>query len=65
MQRFVAGFGGEDGKTLKKNFVDFRWFCLGTKTHKKKETAEAKLIRYQIQLGKVLGARNAAANSLK
>ena len=31
----------------------------GTKTHKDKATAESKLIRYQVQLGKVLGKRNA------
>ena len=31
---------------------------LGTRTNKSKTTAESKLVKYHIQLGKVLGARN-------
>jgi len=43
LQRVVADFGNDEG----------------TRTNKSKATAENKLTKYHIQLGKVLGARNA------
>ena len=46
LQRIVANFGNDEG----------------TKTNKNKSTAETKLTKYQIQLGKALGARNIEKN---
>ena len=46
LQRIVANFGNDEG----------------TKTNKNKSAAKTKLTKYQIQLGKALGARNIEKN---
>ena len=61
LQRVVADYGNDEG-TFRVQSIPFEvylFFCTGTKTHKSRKTAETKLTKYQIQLGKILGAKNA------
>ena len=60
LQRVVGDYGTDEGNNLIIFLSILTSFSvLGTKTHKSKATAESKLIRYQVQLGKVLGKKNA------
>ena len=60
----VDDFGNDEGTFTSEIFIlivlnKFVIHLLGTRTNKSKATAANKLTKYHIQLGKVLGARNA------
>ena len=56
LQRQVAQYGDDDGKLISE--PDIKLFDSGTRTNKSRSSAETKMTKYLIQLGRILRAKN-------